>query len=75
MKTYVQIVDSRTGIYQTGMIDEPIKKGLEIENAISHFGVSYGHVSWTSKHEDDRLVCCFGEINDTSKILTVILLK
>ena len=50
MKIYVQVVDTKTGIYQTGMVDEPVIKGSEIDNALRHFGVLYGEVEWVSKY-------------------------
>lgn len=75
MKTFVQIIDVNTGVYQTGMIDEPVKKGLEIENAIGHFGISYLDVNWLSENEDKKYINRFGQVEGTSKIVTVILLK
>ena len=40
MKVFVQVIDTRTGVYQTGMIEENVIEGKEIENALLHFGVS-----------------------------------
>ena len=48
MRVFVQIVDTKSGISQTGMIEEPVVKGQEIQNAIKHFGVIYGEVTWNS---------------------------
>ena len=64
MKVFLQIIDTRTGIYQTGMIDEPIIKGKEVENALSHFGISYGHIKWINEN--------FGEVEGTSKVITIV---
>ena len=69
MKIFVQVVDIRTGIYQSGMIDEPVVKGKEIENALLHFGVSYGNVSWLLNEPDIKS----GRVNDTTKLVNVII--
>lgn len=71
MRVYVQVIDSKTGVYQTGVIDEPVKEGFEVQNAISHFGVNYGHVEWNKSFINNAQVM-FGNIRDTSKIVSVI---
>lgn len=77
-KVYVQIVDTLTGISQTGMIEEPVKESLEIENAIKHFGVIYGEVSWNSNFvnidviNNPRLLT--GYVEGAHKVLNVIIL-
>lgn len=76
MKVYVQVIDTRTGIYQTGMIDEPVVKGKEIENALVHFGVCYGNVKWYEKtilNYVSTSIC--GEVEGTTKIICVITMK
>jgi len=47
-KIYVQVVDTLSGISQTGMIEEPVSKGWEIQNALKHFGIVYGEITWNS---------------------------
>ena len=77
-KVYVQIVDTLTGISQNGMIEEPIKEDFEIENAIRHFGVIYGEVTWNSDfiNEDvanyPRLLT--GCVDGANKVINVIVL-
>ena len=77
-KVYVQIVDTLTGISQTGMIEEPVKENLEIENAIKHFGVIYGEVTWNSNFinndvaNNPRLLT--GYVEGVNKIVNVIAL-
>jgi len=77
-KVYVQIVDTLTGISQTGMIEEPVKEGHEIENAIKHFGVIYGEVIWnnnfvnTDVANNPRLFT--GYVEGANKIINVITL-
>lgn len=77
-KVYVLIVDTLTGISQTGMIEEPVIKGQEIQNAIKHFGIIYGEVTWNSDfvHNDiannPRLLT--GYVEGTSKVINVIAL-
>lgn len=79
MKVYVQVIDRRTGVYQTGMIDEPIEIGQEIVNALAHFGVSYGSVTWDFKHNiqddennHDEYNVMTGRIDGTTKVVSVI---
>lgn len=69
MKIYIQIVDKRTGVYQTGMIDEPVIEGKEVENALSHFGVTYGHIKWNHNSESFK----YGEIEGTTKVVSIIM--
>ena len=70
MKTYVQVIDTKTGIYQTGMIDEPVKEGLEILNAIKHFGIN--DVFWINKSEEDNFSFRIGVVTETTKVVSVI---
>lgn len=77
MKVFIQVIDTRTGIYQTGMIDEPVMKGQEIVNALGHFGVSYGSVTWDMHHDIDFTVepnysVMSGRVDGTTKIVSVI---
>ena len=65
MKVYVQVVDLNSGIYQSGMIDEPTGKGFEIQNAVGHFGVS--DVIWDSETDYSKS----GRVSGTSKIVNV----
>ena len=77
-RVYVQIVDTLTGISQTGMIEEPVKENHEIENAIKHFGVIYGEVKWNSNFintdvaNNPRLFT--GYVEGANKIINVITL-
>ena len=75
-KTYVQIVDTLTGISQTGMIEEPVIKGQEIQNALKHFGIVYGEVTWNSNFinidvaNNPRLLT--GYVEGGNKVVNVI---
>ena len=75
-KVYVQLVDTLTGISQTGMIEEHVKENLEIENAIKHFGVIYGEITWNSDfiNEDvanhPRLLT--GSVDGANKVINII---
>jgi hypothetical protein len=71
MKVYVQVINITNGIYQQGMIDEPIKKGLEVSNALGHFGVDINTVEWTSTDATEDYESKFGAIKDTTKVVTV----
>lgn len=72
MKVYVQVIDQRTSVYQTGMIEEPVINGKEVENALEHFGVTYGTVKWHSRiSTDDNSFALFGEVERTTKVVSV----
>lgn len=68
MKVFIQVVDTKTGIYQCGMIDEPVKKGLEVQNALGHFGVDYSNIEWGFKSD----LSMIGKVRDTTKIISII---
>ena len=51
MKVYVIAVDTTSGKYQSGMIDEPVVKHKVIENALAHFGIVPESVLFTHKDE------------------------
>ena len=71
MKVFVQVINITNGIYQQGMIDEPIKKGLEVANALGHFGVDINTIEWTSTDATENYESKFGVIKDTTKVVTV----
>lgn len=75
MKVFLQVIDKRIGIYQTGMIEEPVINGKEIDNALAHFGVSNGTVSWKSKYQSDNIINRFGEVEGTSKVVSVVAIE
>ncbi len=69
MKIYVQVVDTNTGIYNTGMIEESVCKGAEIDNALRCFGVMYGEVEWVTKTS----MFASGIVAGTSKVVSIII--
>lgn len=71
MKIFVQVINVKDGIYQQGMIDEPIKKGLEVANALGHFGIDINTVDWTSTDATENYESKFGAIKGTTKVVTV----
>ena len=71
MKVFVQVINITNGIYQQGMIDEPIKKGLEVANALGHFGIDINTVEWTSTDATEDYESKFGAVKETTKIVTV----
>ena len=71
MKIYVEIVDTRTGISQNGMIEESIEKGFEIANALGHFGVSINTINWLFEHTNSY-IGKFGEVSGTTKVVNII---
>lgn len=72
MKVFVQVIDTRTGVYQTGMIEENVIKGKEIENALLHFGVS--NIKWKPVNQIENANSYFGEVTNTTKVVSVITL-
>lgn len=75
MKVFIQIVDTITGNCQHALIDEPIKEGFEISNAVSHL-VGHVKVDWNPeyKYRNLRNKPCTksGIISETNKIINVI---
>ena len=72
MKVYVQIVDSKTGIYQTGMIDEPVKEEYQVLNALKHFGID--SVNWAIDYIETLDKCKFryGKVEGTTKVVVIL---
>ena len=70
MKVYVQVIDTRSGISQNGMIEESVEKGFEIANALGHFGVDINTVNWLFKHSN-AYIARYGEVNNTTKVVSV----
>lgn len=69
MKVFVQIVDTQLGISQTGMIEEPIQKGLEIINAINHFiKVNNADIEW--EYSTPTFRC--GRVRETTKVISIV---
>lgn len=68
MKIHVQVVSSMNDVSQYGGIDEPVKEGHEIDNALAHFGIKFGDCVWEYK-SDNFLV---GKVKDTYKLVTII---
>ena len=76
MKIYIQIVDSRNGIYQTAGIEEPVLNGKEIENALAYFGLRYGDIDWINSADESiekKIVTLkSGKITGTTKVINLI---
>lgn len=70
MKVFVQIVNCDNGIYQTGMIDEPVSEGLEIANAVRHFCDT--SIEWLSTTVVNEHTTKIGLIKGTNKIVSAI---
>lgn len=78
MKVFVQIVNILNGISQTGMIEEPVVKGQEIQNALKHFGVVYGEITWNSNFINIDLAnnpkLLTGYVEGANKVINIIAL-
>jgi hypothetical protein len=73
MKVYVMVVDTLTGLSQNGMIEEPIKEGLEIQNALRHFGVESSLVKWFCHNQIDTTnLCKMGIVEGTNKTVSIV---
>lgn len=70
MKVYIQVIDTRSGISQNGMIEEPVKSGFEIANALEHFGVNINTVEWLFEHSNS-FIAKYGKIKETTKVVIV----
>ena len=71
-RVFVQIVDIKTGGYQFEMIQEPVKSGSEVLNALKHFGID--DVNWTNTNANDLWEAKFGIVEGTNKIVTIIII-
>ena len=71
-KVFIQIVDTKTGGYQFEMIQEPVKNGMEMLNALKYFGIS--NVNWTNTNANDLWEAKVGIIEGTNKIITIIII-
>lgn len=78
MKVFVQIINTLNGISETGMIEEPVVKGQEIQNTLKHFGIVYGEVTWNSDFINEDVVnhprLLTGYVDGVSKIINVVVL-
>lgn len=76
MRVFVQIINTLNGISQTGMIEEPVVKGQEIQNALKHFGVVYGEIVWNSNFVNNDVAnspgLLTGYVDGANKIINVI---
>lgn len=71
-KVFVQVVDIKTGSYQFEMIQEPVADGLEVLNALKHFGIY--NIDWTSVDAREIWESKFGVVRDTTKVVSVIII-
>ena len=72
MKINVQVVDTKTGILQSGMIEESTKSGFEIQNALAHFGVLPSEIDWTFNKEYTNFFVRYGEVPNTTKVVNIV---
>lgn len=76
MKVFIQIVDSRTGIYQTAGIEEPVMNEKHVDNALAYFGLRYSDVEWLHSSDvslDSKTATLkSGKIRDTTKVINLI---
>ena len=68
-KVAVMIVDTRTGVSQFGVVEEPVEEGYEVDNALKHFGVDRGHVVFES---EDNSKISTGYVEETTKVISVV---
>ena len=68
-KVAVMIVDTRTGVSQFGVVEEPVEEGYEVDNALKHFGVDRGHVIFESENNGKIST---GYVEETSKVVSVV---
>lgn len=76
MKVFIQIVDGRTGIYQTAGIEEPVMNEKHVDNALAYFGLRYSDVEWLHSSDislDSKSATLkSGKIRDTTKVINLI---
>ena len=78
MKVFIQIVDGRTGIYQTAGIEEPVMNEKHVDNALAYFGLRYSDVEWLHSSDislDSKSATLkSGKIRDTTKVINLIVI-
>lgn len=74
-KVYCSIIDTLSGIAQNGMIEEPVQEGLEVANALKHFGTEMGTVKWINSVTENRWESKFGIVEGTTKVVHVTVLS
>lgn len=73
MKVYVLVINTLSGISQYGKIEEPVKKGLEIQNALIHFGINNALVKWFSETQlETDVIIKSGMVDGTNKIVSIV---
>ena len=70
-KVAVMIVDTKTGVSQFGVIEEPVENGYEVDNALRHFGVDRGHVVFESENNSKISI---GYVEETTKVVNVVVI-
>lgn len=75
MKVFLQVINKTNGVYQTGMIDEPVVGDKHIVNALAHFGVTYGDVNWYTNYQLQNTISKFGEVEGTSKVVSIVAIE
>ena len=73
MKVYIQVVDTLTGIHQSGLINEPVQAGKEVENALLHFTAA--EVEWLTQGSNENLSYKVGRVKNTSKYVQIICIE
>ena len=77
MKVFIQIVDSRTGIYQTAGIEESVMNEKHVDNALAYFGLRDGDIEWLNSSDislDAKSATLkSGKIRDTTKVINLII--
>ena len=68
-KVSVMIVDTKTGVSQFGVVEEPVEEGYEVDNALKHFGVDRGHVVFESENSGKIST---GYVEETTKVVSVV---
>ena len=71
MRVFVQIIDKKSGSYQSITIDEPVQKGFEVMNAIKHLGPTKADIEWDINNEEYK----FGRIKETTKVITAVCIQ
>lgn len=70
MKVYIQTVDTLTGIHQSGLINEPVQTGKEVENALLHF--TSDNIDWLMEGSNNTITYKIGLVRNTQKYVQII---
>ena len=72
MKVAVQVIDTFSGMYQHGVIDELAVPSQVLDNALSHFGILKGEYTLDKVSGEGEITRYTGTVDGTTKVFSAI---